>query len=1373
MPRFRHFQTTPSLTQDVNRVDIVGAILASCGPSLLSRSLVGQVGKQSKTASTFSAAFACFKIKFAQLARKNSVLENENVTLRQEISTMRNDVDFVQGELQVFRDRSVDLMDSERKHIAKADKSQQIIKSLETKVEQYGQFIRTLVDLKLDNPVKRAALSVMNGEDFEEALVNAVQAACQNKSSAWSRIVPAITGPRSPENYMSVLNLTLRARKDLRQQTKKSDFWKTKARMFPENADLVTPSSSVLSDLRDEAAQAKTIIKSPDPPPVLEDMLDTLRRGQSWPPRQEATDLSTPQSLQPLLLDSAEKDLISESSSILSDEIRNSLKLLPVRSEDVASPLGILKNGITAITTSGKCKDTPSPRIVRFAPHQENTIIMRPSSVYSNSSTLSYVSENASDCGPIADSKESQRHENTHQEDNESSGSESVLSDVYADFLNDTEVEDTLSVPAHISLDSDGSSECADTNEERSEIPLLDDTDYDSSGSEYSASEMCDDEDFAPQTPLDGHSTKNISKRSFTALPAINSTPSASDSSRICNGVKEKGSAEHRRLPSIEEEDVVSEEPRVVQPESEALSEVVCPDCSPHDDKKRSITAFSDDATISEPLKKRYGRVAISRVMPTTDDPLQSHESPTTLIPRSLSRNISPSIMAAADPLHIDEGIPEKLVTPLSSSIDVPVRRAADGRQFDTCKATLPQDGSAQSPTPETPPRSGLISLRSAIPKRPVLQQVSTNNVATSPLSGSETAVSDARPCSVKPSAKELGKRRGVILVEKPDISPALRDSPVVEHASSHSRDISASAKYPFSSLGRPAPNSRPHANDKENMPFQPTQEPRRVPKPIPAPITPNHLPRTHPRVPMMLSELEQSLKRMSAKAGSDMSRFDSNVAELLDSLSSSDLGSLEPSESDDPDSDCTSILRGVRNDVQEPRRDLADSPHVRKALRTISTGTKSKAVAAGTLRKAASTSSSTSAESVSRACLSPSRRVPASRPRTASKKHSSAPAVAPSDSASSSESSGRSSLSLDSPTVSRMSYRGSRFGYARASVWLDKLSPISSKMILPAERDIALSTLRHKQSKGGSAESKLSPLAPSVLSSSVRKPLTPLINRMGKARTAVESLSKGSTSPSKPSGLIKSPSPSPQMKVDRSKAIHPIPSPQPKPWPVLGVSGKVAPFQVKSKSIAAPAATSKPSTSLQQAIPNTLVPPSTLSNKPRSNTINTISPLPPRYHTPMSLTPDSPTKPRSNTVNSISPHARSPLSQNVVNAARDSQSRLNRPPPLPKPANECTPPSPGRSLSTKIAEATGVKSTAPLQIVKKGAAASKVREKRSLPPTAAFMRPRPALSPPTSTGRRISTSVAPLIPNWGSRNGGLSASQARSMLRSNNVSMR
>lgn len=179
--------------QEINEQDIVGAILSSSGPSLLSRPLIGQVGKRHRTASMFSVAFNCFKVKLGQLKRRNLLLEAKNHALEQRNISIQADMGLLQDELQNARISCYNQVELERSYLETSRKDQATIQILEHKVHEFGEFIRTLVALKLDNPLHRAALAVMDDTDCEDALVDAIQKAAENKKSAWSRIIPAVT----------------------------------------------------------------------------------------------------------------------------------------------------------------------------------------------------------------------------------------------------------------------------------------------------------------------------------------------------------------------------------------------------------------------------------------------------------------------------------------------------------------------------------------------------------------------------------------------------------------------------------------------------------------------------------------------------------------------------------------------------------------------------------------------------------------------------------------------------------------------------------------------------------------------------------------------------------------------------------------------------------------------------------------------------------------------------------------------------------------------------------------------------------------------------------------------------------------------------
>ncbi|KIK69177.1 hypothetical protein GYMLUDRAFT_115182, partial [Collybiopsis luxurians FD-317 M1] len=90
-----------------------------------------------------------------------------------------------------------------------------------------------------------------NKEDFEEIAVEAIREASNNNTGIWSRIMTFVIGPRAPDNYVNTINMTLRARQELRYWKKVSNFWKKAAREGNANAGVPTPSSSNLSEVKE------------------------------------------------------------------------------------------------------------------------------------------------------------------------------------------------------------------------------------------------------------------------------------------------------------------------------------------------------------------------------------------------------------------------------------------------------------------------------------------------------------------------------------------------------------------------------------------------------------------------------------------------------------------------------------------------------------------------------------------------------------------------------------------------------------------------------------------------------------------------------------------------------------------------------------------------------------------------------------------------------------------------------------------------------------------------------------------------------------------------------------------------------------------
>lgn len=83
----------------------------------------------------------------------------------------------------------------------------------------------------------------------EIARLHANQASLDSDAIAQSSSF--VVGPRSPNDYMSALHLTLKSRRQLRDCKKSVKFWKHTAKQDPRNLDLVTPSVSNISSVHD------------------------------------------------------------------------------------------------------------------------------------------------------------------------------------------------------------------------------------------------------------------------------------------------------------------------------------------------------------------------------------------------------------------------------------------------------------------------------------------------------------------------------------------------------------------------------------------------------------------------------------------------------------------------------------------------------------------------------------------------------------------------------------------------------------------------------------------------------------------------------------------------------------------------------------------------------------------------------------------------------------------------------------------------------------------------------------------------------------------------------------------------------------------
>ena len=371
----------------------------------------------------------------------------------------------------------------------------------------------------------------------------------------------------------------------------------------------------------------------------------------------------------------------------------------------------------------------------------------------------------------------------------------------------------------------------------------------------------------------------------------------------------------------------------------------------------------------------------------------------------------------------------------------------------------------------------------------------------------------------------------------------------------------------------------------------------------------------------------------------------------------------------------------------------------------------------------------------------------------------------------SSSFASSGSAYSVSSPTASKIPLieRSSRPGRSKSPTPMKKASstlPVSSTRIPP----VVCSGASLATNPGKSVTSKL-PTPP--------RPAKPTVSSwLTSQKAEVVEERKVLTTPPRPVATPVKTSPpklKPSLLPSHSKTKN-APTSQPSAsnsWTGRGIIGH-------------PSGTPSPKGKVVPSVrpsPSSLSPPFS-QTKPRANTINALSPLSPALSTPSPMAlvaAAAATKPRSNTINTYSPISRSPLSRQVIN--NNSIDSMDSPTEVLKSKLASNVKKgqhqPKATLISRMNTPTSTtpistKTTLPLRVNKRAAVKTQqtdMREPGPSPPTAAFMRP--TVHPASSNTRRMSNSIAPLIPNWtpSSKNGVLSPTKCRNMFR-NSLSM-
>ncbi|KAK1223905.1 hypothetical protein PQX77_013211 [Marasmius sp. AFHP31] len=210
----------------------------------------------------------------ANLEQRIPVLESENARLKQDSNRIAFESQLREKELGLKNAQVV----RQRAHLAQL---QQEVEQAQNRLDDERIDSRALDDFLSkalasyppDHVFHRIATAIDTGSTLENAIVNVIgQEIDANPSSPWSKLVPAIVGPRTPDQYAAALSVVLKARKELAHGKNISHYWKQQAKMDDTNVGVITPSSSVLSDVQESLTEERQR--------AANDLLQKLRSGE-------------------------------------------------------------------------------------------------------------------------------------------------------------------------------------------------------------------------------------------------------------------------------------------------------------------------------------------------------------------------------------------------------------------------------------------------------------------------------------------------------------------------------------------------------------------------------------------------------------------------------------------------------------------------------------------------------------------------------------------------------------------------------------------------------------------------------------------------------------------------------------------------------------------------------------------------------------------------------------------------------------------------------------------------------------------------------------------------------------------------------------
>ncbi|EEB94726.1 hypothetical protein MPER_06413 [Moniliophthora perniciosa FA553] len=206
-------------------------------------------------------------VALANLERRIPIVEMEIMQLQQKKDRILFESQLVQEEIRQIK-ANVDMDEAEKRRVVEAEEK---LREMEQREDLLGKILATLP--RNATPVfHEIAAAIDAGESFEHAAISVIQGCVDQPDSPWSRLVPAVVGDRSSDQYASALGVVLKTRRDIKHGRNVAQFWKKQAKLDETNADLITPSASTLSDVQ--------IALSEERKRAVDDLLRKLRSGE-------------------------------------------------------------------------------------------------------------------------------------------------------------------------------------------------------------------------------------------------------------------------------------------------------------------------------------------------------------------------------------------------------------------------------------------------------------------------------------------------------------------------------------------------------------------------------------------------------------------------------------------------------------------------------------------------------------------------------------------------------------------------------------------------------------------------------------------------------------------------------------------------------------------------------------------------------------------------------------------------------------------------------------------------------------------------------------------------------------------------------------